>query len=95
MTFSSTDRYILRKKLELFEKIKGRHTELISVYVPDGYDINKVAQQIRQEVGTASNIKDKNTRKNAASLNEQSILITGKPTLANSVWYKVFSAFRT
>ena len=71
MTFSSTDRYILRKKLELFEKIKGRHTELISVYVPDGYDINKVAQQIRQEVGTASNIKDKNTRKNVVGALER------------------------
>ena len=71
MTFSSTDKYILRKKLELFERIKGRHTELISVYVPDKYDINKVAQQIRQEIGTASNIKDKNTKKNVVGALER------------------------
>jgi glycosyltransferase involved in cell wall biosynthesis len=40
-------------------------------------------------------ITDKNTVKNASGLNEKSILITGKPTLANSRWYKFFRAFRT
>jgi hypothetical protein len=39
-------------------------------------------------------ITDKNTINNASRLNEKSILITGKPTLANSKWYKFFSFFR-
>jgi hypothetical protein len=40
-------------------------------------------------------ITDKNTIKNASRLNEKSILITGKPTLANSSWYKFFRMFTT
>ncbi len=67
MTDLATNKYILRKKLEMLEDIKGRHTELISLYIPDGYEINKASQQIRNEIGTASNIKDKNTRKNVLS----------------------------
>jgi hypothetical protein len=39
-------------------------------------------------------ITDKNTRKNASRLNEKSILITGKPALANNRWYKFFRTFR-
>lgn len=40
-------------------------------------------------------ITDRNTVKNASRLNENSILISGKPTLANSRWYKLIRAFRT
>jgi hypothetical protein len=40
-------------------------------------------------------ITDKNTINNASRLNEKSILISGKPTLANSRWYKFLRAFRT
>ena len=39
-------------------------------------------------------ITDRNTIKNASRLNEKSILISGKPTLSNSVWHKLFDAFR-
>ena len=42
--------------------IRGRHTELVSVYIPEGSDILKTTQQLEQEQGTASNIKDKKTR---------------------------------
>jgi peptide chain release factor subunit 1 len=58
----------LKEKLKLksfvngLEKIRGRHTELVSVYVPAGYDINKVVNHLKQEQGTAENIKDKTTR---------------------------------
>ncbi len=44
--------------------VKGRHTELVSVYIPDGYNINKVAEQLRSEQSTAQNIKSKQVRKN-------------------------------
>ena len=39
-------------------------------------------------------ITDENTIKNASRLNGKSILIRGKPTLANSRWHKFFRAFR-
>lgn len=56
------ERYKLRQFIMELEKIRGRHTELVSVYVPAGYDIIKIIQHLAQEQGTASNIKDKNTR---------------------------------
>ena len=39
-------------------------------------------------------ITDKNTIRNASRLNEKSILISGKPTIENGMWYKLFGAFR-
>lgn len=37
---------------------------MVSLYIPVGYEISKVAQQIRDEQGTATNIKSTTTRKN-------------------------------
>jgi len=57
-----------KKKLLRFIKEldshRGRHTELVSIYVPAGYDLIKIIQHVQQEQGTAQNIKDKNTRTN-------------------------------
>jgi peptide chain release factor subunit 1 len=52
----------LKRFIKELETIRGRHTELISVYVPAGYEIIKIIQHLQQEQGTAENIKDKNTR---------------------------------
>src|SRR3989338_5739289 len=52
----------LKKFIKELEAIKGRHTELVSVYVPQGYDLIKIIQHLEQEQGTATNIKDKNNR---------------------------------
>ena len=54
----------LRKLINELKQIRGRHTELVSIYVPAGYDINKIINHVAQEQGTASNIKDKTTRNN-------------------------------
>jgi peptide chain release factor subunit 1 len=43
---------------------EGRGTELISLYVPPGRQISEVVNMLRQEYGTASNIKSTTTRKN-------------------------------
>ncbi len=59
--------YELKKKLEFLASKRGRHTELISVYVPDGTDINKTIGRLGDEAGTADNIKSKATRKNVTS----------------------------
>lgn len=59
-----------REKLEfeqLIEELgeyKGRHTELISVCIPSGFNVNQVTRQIEDEKGTAVNIKSKGVRKN-------------------------------
>jgi peptide chain release factor subunit 1 len=45
-------------------KHKGKHTELISVYISEGYDVNSVQKQLEAEKSTAKNIKSSATRKN-------------------------------
>lgn len=57
-------RFHLKKFVKELEKFKGRHTELVSVYVPSDYDLNLITNHIAQEQGTASNIKSKQTREN-------------------------------
>ncbi len=67
MTGQSKNKYKYKKLLNDLEGIEGRGTELISVYVPPNYDLNQVIGQLREEEGTAQNIKSKNTRKNVVS----------------------------
>jgi len=54
----------LETLLEELEKHKGRHTELITVYVSAGYDVVSVQKQLEAEKSTAKNIKSTSTRKN-------------------------------
>ncbi|RLJ07292.1 MAG: peptide chain release factor 1 [Candidatus Aenigmatarchaeota archaeon] len=61
----------LKRLLRELEGIRGRHTELVSVYVPSGYNIQKVAEQIRSEQSTAQNIKSKTVRKNVTAALEK------------------------
>ena len=46
------------------QKYKGRHTELITLYVPFGSDRSTVMNQIINEISQSSNIKSATTRKN-------------------------------
>jgi peptide chain release factor subunit 1 len=52
----------LQMLMEELEKYEGRATELISYYIPAGYDLTKVLDHLSYEYSTAQNIKDKNTR---------------------------------
>ena len=63
----------LKKFIEELGHYKGRHTELVSVYVPEDYDLNKIIQHLAQEQGTASNIKSAATRKNVQDALERMI----------------------
>jgi len=54
----------LEELLEEIEKVRGSHTELITVYIPAGYDVNSVQRQLEAEKSTAKNIKSTGTRKN-------------------------------
>jgi len=54
----------LKKTLNTLAKKEGRGTELISMYVPPGKQISDAINMLRDEYGTASNIKSTTTRKN-------------------------------
>ncbi len=69
--FDETQQKKLREFVKKIENIRGRHTELVTVYVPEGYNINKVAEQIKNEQSTASNIKSKPVRKNVLAALEK------------------------
>ncbi len=73
MSHKSAEMYELKKKVEELKGYRGRATELVSLYIPDGYDINKVMQQLREEYGTAQNIKSKSTRKNVLGALERAM----------------------
>lgn len=64
MSITKKQKQKLKSFIRELESIRGRHTELVTVYIPAGYDLNKITQHLQQEQGTASNIKDKNTRNN-------------------------------
>lgn len=52
----------LEELVAKLEKIKGRHTELVTVMVPAGFNISAVVRQLEAECSTAENIKSKQTR---------------------------------
>ena len=58
------DRFRFRRMLEKLERLEGRGTELVTVYIPPGKQVHEVMADLRNEYGTASNIKSKTTRKN-------------------------------
>ena len=70
---NTKQKIFLRRFIRDLEQIKGRHTELVSVYIPAGYDLNKIIAHLQQEQGTASNIKDKTTRTNVIDSLEKMI----------------------
>jgi peptide chain release factor subunit 1 len=61
---TSLEQFRLRKTLNTLARKEGRGTELISLYVPPGKQISDVMNTLRDEYGTASNIKSTTTRKN-------------------------------
>ena len=58
------DRFRFQRMLEKLEKLEGRGTELVTVYIPPTKQIHDVMQDLRNEYGTAVNIKSKTTKKN-------------------------------
>ncbi len=60
----SVSRFRLKRTLEMLASKEGRGTELISLYVPPGRKIHEVMANLREEYGTASNIKSRATQKN-------------------------------
>jgi peptide chain release factor subunit 1 len=54
--------YKIKKTLDELSRIEGRGTELISVYIPKGKQLHMVINNLREEQGTADNIKSDLTR---------------------------------
>jgi len=69
MTDEMTQRqiYDLRRQLEELKKCRGKHTELISLYVPPSKQIFDVVAYLRNEYSQSQNIKSKTTMKNVLS----------------------------
>lgn len=73
LKIDAQQRHKLKKIVKELEVHRGRHTELISVYIPQGYDIVKIINHLQQEQGTASNIKSKATRDNVITSLEKMV----------------------
>lgn len=61
----------LKKFIKELESIRGRHTELVSVYIAKGSNLQDSIDQVKSEQSTASNIKSKATRKNVVDALEK------------------------
>lgn len=55
---------VFKKKIKALSKYKGKHTELITLYIPYGTDRGTVMNQLSEEINQSSNIKSPTTRKN-------------------------------
>src|SRR5881409_4147425 len=60
----SVARFRFNRTLDQLAKKEGRGTELISLYVPPNQRIHEVIANLREELGTAVNIKSRTTRQN-------------------------------
>jgi peptide chain release factor subunit 1 len=61
---ATLDRFRFQRNLEKLQKLEGRGTELVTVYIPPSKRVHDVMSDLRNEWGTAVNIKSKPTRKN-------------------------------
>ena len=60
-------KYDLKRQLEELQQCKGKHTELISLYVPPTKQISDVTSYLKNEISESQNIKSKTTKKNVLS----------------------------
>lgn len=73
MALTEKQKHDLKKFIKELEQHRGRHTELVSVYIPAGYDMNKIINHLSQEQGTATNIKSASTRNNVITALEKMV----------------------
>src|SRR3989344_8761651 len=73
IVINAQQKHKLKAFIKELKQYSAPHTELVTVYIPSGYDINKVIGQLSEEQGTASNIKSTSTRKNVQGALERMI----------------------
>jgi len=74
MALTENERFHLKKFVKELDSYSARHTEFVTVYVPTGYDLNKIIQHLMQEQGTATNIKSAQTKKNVIDALERMVV---------------------
>jgi len=67
MITDAIKKYEFRKSLEELRVKNGQGTELVTIYIPPDKKIHEVVAQLRDEHGSASNIKSKSTRTSVQS----------------------------
>lgn len=72
-TITAQQKLQLKKLIKELKSHKAPHTEFVTVYVPQGYEITKIIGHLAEEQGTASNIKSATTRKNVQNALEKMI----------------------
>ncbi len=75
------NKYELKNLINELKTMRSRHTELVSIYVPAGFNINVVRSQVASEQALATNIKSKATRSN--------VLVALDRALTELKYYKV------
>ncbi len=63
----------LRKLLKLLGTFKGRHTELISLYIPSGHNLQEIMNMLKQEYALTQNVKSRATRHNVLDALEKTM----------------------
>src|SRR3989338_3343457 len=76
MNLTGKEKTALEEFVSRMKAYRARHTELITVYVPKGYDSNHITRQLESEKSTAANIKSTSTRKNVQEALESLIRVT-------------------
>lgn len=76
MALTEKQKSELEEFIQRIKEYRARHTELITVLVPNGFDINLITKQLESEKSTAANIKSTSTRKNVQEALESLIRIT-------------------
>ncbi len=69
----SVARFKFKRTLEQLARKEGRGTELVTLYVPPDRKIHEVLGQLREELGTATNIKSRTTRQNVEDAIERTM----------------------
>jgi peptide chain release factor subunit 1 len=73
MALTAHQRFELKKFIKELSSYRAAHTEFVTVYIPEGYDMFKIINHLAQEQGTASNIKSASTRNNVIDALERMI----------------------
>jgi len=59
--------------LKSLEKFRGRHTELISLYIPSGFNLQEIMGMLKQEYALTQNVKSRVTRHNVLNALEKTM----------------------
>jgi peptide chain release factor subunit 1 len=76
MALTYKEKIKLEDFIERMKNYRARHTELVTVLVPAGFDVNIITKQLESEKSTSTNIKSTKTRKNVREALESLIRTT-------------------